>query len=162
MDIIIRSAVSSDLPTLKLFEQGIVEAERPFDSTLEADPISYYDIGEMIAARDTEVVVAELDGELIASGYIQKRRSLDYVSSEYHAYIGFLYVDPAYRGRGINKQILNYLFDWAQRNGLPEIHLTVYPENNPAVRAYVKTGFQPHLLEMRLNLDEKLDESDCG
>ena len=160
MDIIIRSAVSSDLPTLKLFEQGIVEAERPYDSTLEADPISYYDIGEMIAARDTEVAVAELDGELIASGYIQKRRSLDYVSSEYHAYIGFLYVDPAYRGRGINKQILNYLFDWAQRHNLPEIHLAVYPENSPAVRAYVKAGFKPYLLDMRLNLDERLHEVD--
>ena len=74
MDIIIRSAVSSELPILKLFEQGIVKAERPYDSTLKADPISYYDIGEMIASPDTQVAVAELDGELVASGYIQKRR----------------------------------------------------------------------------------------
>jgi GNAT superfamily N-acetyltransferase len=156
MNIIIRSAMLSDLPILKSFEQGIVVAERPYDSTLKPDPISYYDIGAMIVASDTEVAVAELDGALVASGFVQKRSSLDYVCSEYHAYIGFLYVAPACRGKGVNGQILEHLFDWARKNDLPDVHLTVYPENAPAIRAYEKTGFQPHLLEMRLNLNEKL------
>ena len=39
--------------------------------------------------------------------------------------------------------------------GLPEIHLTVYPDNAPAIRAYEKVGFEPYILEMRLNLDEQ-------
>jgi RimJ/RimL family protein N-acetyltransferase len=38
---------------------------------------------------------------------------------------------------------------------LPEVHLTVYPDNAPAIRAYEKVGFAPYILEMRLNLDEQ-------
>ena len=154
MDIVIRSATKADLPTLKSFEQGIIKAERPYDHTLKPDPISYYDIGAMFASGDAEVAVAEIDGELIASGHVRKKRSLDYVCSEYHAFVGFLYVAPDYRGKGVNKQILDHLFEWARENDLPDTHLTVYPDNAPAIRAYEKTGFKPHILEMRFNLDE--------
>ena len=157
MNIVIRSAIEADLPTLKSFEQSIIEAERPYDCTLKADPISYYDIGKMIVSDDSEVAVAEIDGELVASGYVRKKASRDYVSSDHHAFIGFLYVDPSCRGKGINKQILNHLFDWAKKNDLPDVHLTVYPDNMPAIRAYEKANFQPHILEMRLNLDEKVE-----
>ncbi len=153
MDIIIRSATEPDLPILKSFEQGIVQAERPYDSTLKADPISYYAICEMIASHDTEVAVAVINGEIIASGYAQKKPSRDYVSSEYHAFIGLLYVTPAYRGKGVNGQILKHLFDWSKKNDLPDIHLTVYTENGQAIRAYEKMGFQSYISEMRFNLD---------
>jgi GNAT superfamily N-acetyltransferase len=150
----IRSARLSDLPILQSFEQGIIVAERPYNSALKSDPISYYDIRAMILSEDFEVVTAEVDGKLIASGYVQKKRSEAHVKSDYHAFIGFLYVVPEYRGRGINKLILDHLFMWARENNLPDVHLTVYPQNAPAVRAYEKVGFEPHLLEMRLNLDE--------
>lgn len=153
MTIITRTAIEADLPILKIFEQGIIVAERPYDDTLKADPISYYDIRALIRSKDAEVAVAQVDGQLVASGYIQKRASLDFVVSEFHGYIGFLYVSPDFRRQGLNTHILNHLFDWAKANNLPEVHLAVYPENAPAVKAYRKAGFQPHLLEMRLNLD---------
>lgn len=154
----IRSATQTDLPTLLTFEQGIITAERPYDQTLKPDPISYYDIGELIDSDAAEVAVAECDGELIGSGYVQKKPSRHYVSPAYHAYIGFLYVDPAYRGQGINQKVLDHLFAWAQSNDLPEIHLTVYPDNQSAIRAYEKVGFDPYILEMRLNLDDRSPE----
>ena len=153
-NLIVRSARPEELPTLKQFEQGIIYAERPYDHTLKPDPISYYDIGELIASPDAEVAVAEIDGQLVGSGYAKKKRSRHYVSPDYHAFIGFLYVDPDFRGRGINKQVLDHLFDWARKNDLPDVHLTVYPDNEPAIKAYYKTGFKPYLSEMRLNLDE--------
>ncbi|MEM9572285.1 MAG: GNAT family N-acetyltransferase [Pseudomonadota bacterium] len=151
---IVRSARLDDLPTLLAFEQGIIQAERPFDHMLKPDPISYYDIGEMIEAADAEVAVAEFEGRLIGSGYAKKKRSRHYLSPEYHAFIGFLYVDPEFRGRGVNQNVLDHLFEWARQNELPEVHLTVYPANQSAVRAYEKVGFEPYLLEMRKNLDE--------
>ncbi|MEM7328450.1 MAG: GNAT family N-acetyltransferase [Pseudomonadota bacterium] len=152
--IIIRPARPEDLATLLSFEQGIIRAERPFDHTLKPDPISYYDIEAMIESEDAEVAVAELNGQLIGSGYAMKKSSRHYVNPSHHAYIGFLYVDPVHRGQGVNKRVLDHLFEWARHNGLPEIHLTVYPDNAPAIRAYEKTGFDPYILEMRLNLDE--------
>lgn len=154
-DTSIRSARQADLPVLLAFEQGIVSAERPYDHTLKPDPVSYYDIAAMIGDPDAEVAVAVFEGQAIGSGYALKKPSRAYVTPDFHAYIGFLYVDPAHRGKGVNKLVLDHLFDWARRNDLPEIHLTVYPDNAPAILAYEKTGFAPYILEMRLNLDEQ-------
>ncbi|MEO0549853.1 MAG: GNAT family N-acetyltransferase [Pseudomonadota bacterium] len=154
MPLLIRAATPDDLPTLLGFEQGIVTAERPYDHTLKPDPISYYDIGDLIASPDAEVAVAELDGKLIGSGYVNKKRSRHYLTPEWHAFIGFLYVAPEHRGKGVNRRVLDHLFAWARANDLPEIHLTVYPGNEPAIKAYEKVGFDPYILEMRLNLDE--------
>ena len=153
-DVLVRSARLEELPTLKRFEQGIILAERPYDQTLKPDPISYYDIGELIASPDAEVAVAEYQGHLIASGYVKKKRSRHYVSPDYHAFIGFLYVEPEFRGRGVNQLVLDHLFAWAKSKDLPEIHLTVYPENESAIKAYQKRGFEPYILEMRLNLED--------
>lgn len=151
----IRSARVSDLPVLMEFEQGIITAERPYDHTLRPDPISYYDIGAMIESDDAEVAVAEVGGRLVGSGYVIRKQSRHYVQPSEHAFIGFLYVDPEFRGQGINKQVLDHLFDWARHHDLPEVHLTVYPDNAPAIRAYEKVGFAPYILEMRRNLDEQ-------
>lgn len=151
----VRSATRDDLPVLKAFEQGIITAERPYDHTLKPDPISYYDIGELIDSDEAEVAVVELDGEIVASGYAQKKRSRHYLRDEYHAFLGFMYVRPEARGRGLNRLLTDHLLAWARANDLPEVHLTVYPGNEPAIRAYEKAGFTPYILEMRLNLDEQ-------
>ena len=153
-DFITRPATLEDLPTLLTFEQGIIQAERPYDDTLKPDPISYYDVAALIQDPDAEVAVALSGDTLIGSGYARRKPSRHYLAPEMHAFIGFLYVVPAYRGRGVNQRVLDHLFDWARANNLPEIHLTVYPENAPAIRAYEKAGFSAYLTEMRLNLDE--------
>lgn len=150
----VRSATRHDLRTLLDFEQGIVAAERPYDHTLKADPINYYDIGALIESDDAEVAVLEVDGDIVGSGYAQKRRSIDYAVHEYHAFLGFMYVRPDHRGKGLNKVLLDHLLSWAKTNDLPEVHLTVYHDNQAAVRAYEKAGFSRFLMEMRLNVDE--------
>ena len=152
--LLVRSARQDDLPVLLAFEQGIIAAERPYDHTLKPDPISYYDIVELIASDDAEVAVIERDGQVVASGFAMRKVSKAYVQDEYHAYLGFMYVSQDYRGRGLNKRLLEHLSDWAKANDLREIRLTVYSDNAPAIRAYEKAGFRSHILEMRLNLDE--------
>lgn len=154
-DISIRAAIPEDLPILLKFEQGIISAERPYDKTLKPDPISYYDIGAMISDTDAEVAVAVSGERLIGSGYAIKKASRHYLNPPFHAFIGFLYVEPDFRGQGVNQRVLDHLFAWARANDLPEIHLTVYPDNAPAIRAYEKVGFEPYILEMRMNLDER-------
>lgn len=150
----VRPATRDDLPVLREFEQGIITAERPYDHTLKPDPISYYDIGELIDSQDAEVAVIEIGGEIVASGYAQKKLSRRYLRNEYHAFLGFMFVRPSARGQGLNQVLMDHLLCWARSRDLPEVHLTVYPGNEPAVRAYEKAGFTPYILEMRLNLDE--------
>jgi GNAT superfamily N-acetyltransferase len=73
---------------------------------------------------------------------------------EYHSYLGFMYVDPAYRGKGINKLILNSLKCWSKAKNVNHLYLEVYADNKPAVRAYEKAGFENNLIEMRIALGE--------
>lgn len=152
MSIITRLATAADLPDLLAFEQGIIAFERPYNPTLKPDPISYYDVGAMIDNPDIEVIVA-VDGDLIVgSGYAKTIIASEYISPRKQAFLGFMYVRPEYRGRGINKLVMDDLLDWARTQGHSEVRLTVYAENAGAIRAYEKAGFTGLLLEMRKDI----------
>ena len=146
----LRSATLEDLDTLLSFEQGIVEAERPFDHTLKPGEIHYYDLAGLIERPDAEVIVAEKNGAPVGSGYVLKKPSDDFRVQDFHAHIGFLYVKPEHRKQGINRQILDALLAWADDQKLSVIQLEVYQDNLPALRAYEKSGFTKHLIRMRL------------
>lgn len=148
--IITRKANPSDLDTLLSFEQGIITAERPFDSTLKEGEIHYYDLAKLIDDPNFEVIVAELDGEVIGSGYARITQSKDYLKHHRHCYLGFMYVKPEHRGKGVNNKVLEALKQWTIGQGINELRLEVYNDNQPAIRAYEKAGFIPNLLEMRM------------
>jgi GNAT superfamily N-acetyltransferase len=147
--IITRKAKQSDLDTLLEFEAGIVTAERPFDFTLKEGEIHYYDLAKMIDADDVEVIVAELNGEVIGSGYARIVDSKVYLKHPQHAYLGFMFVKPNQRGKGVNNIVLEALKQWAVSRGITELRLEVYHDNLPAIKAYEKAGFTPNLVEMR-------------
>lgn len=148
-----RSAQQSDLDTLLAFEQGIVTAERPFDSTLKEGEIHYYDLAKMITAPDVEVIVAELNGEVIGSGYARITESKDYLKHTRHCYLGFMYVKPEHRGKGVNSIVLEALKQWSISQNIYELRLEVYHANQPAIKAYEKAGFAPNLVEMRMEVN---------
>ncbi len=146
----IRSATQNDLKVLRTFEQGVIEAERPYDVTLDADPITYYDLGELIQNDNTLVVVAETNGKVIASGFALVKPAKHYLEHDHFAYLGFMYTRPEYRGKGINARIVERLKQWSYAKGLKEIRLTVYNDNYSAIKAYEKVGFKKHIITMRL------------
>lgn len=148
----VREATLNDLSILKEFEQEIIKAERPFDPTIRLTPVSYYSLEEMIVNDESCVVVAEVDDEIVGSGSARIKRARHYLDHQEYAYLGFMFTKPEFRGKGINKQIIDLLFKWAEKQGLTEVRLTVYQDNLAAIRAYEKTGFKSHLNEMRLRL----------
>ncbi|GMN05740.1 hypothetical protein MTsPCn5_11290 [Croceitalea sp. MTPC5] len=148
--LVIRDAQSADLTTLLRFEQELIKAERPFDPTIAKDPVSYYDIEEYVNRDDVKIVIGEVDGTLVSSGYALKKEARPYLDHKYYGYLGFMYTIPAYRGKGINQKIIAELVSWCHGQGLMEIRLTVYDENLPALRAYEKVGFKKHICEMRI------------
>ncbi len=147
----IRDAKSTDVPTLLSFEQALIKAERPFDPTIANDPVSYYDIASYVANPEVKVLVAEVDEKVVASGYALKKEARHYLDHKWYGYLGFMYTDTNYRGLGINQKITQGLIAWCRKNGLHEIRLTVYDENESAVNAYLKSGFEKHITEMRLS-----------
>jgi ribosomal protein S18 acetylase RimI-like enzyme len=151
----IRKARPEDLPLLLDFEQQIINEERPFDITIkDGDCWHYYDIAYMIGTPDVEIVVAEIDGIVIGSGYARIKTAEIYFRHPKYGYLGFMYVVPRYRGRGINKLVLKHLIDWCRLQAIDELRLDVYDDNLPALKAYEKIGFKKLLVEMRVGINE--------
>ncbi len=87
------------------------------------------------AFTDWERVLAALEGERIC-GYctISKTDCIPDVS--YTPYIGFLFVDEAYRGRRLSQQMIQYAMDYLKSLGFPSVYLVSDHEN-----LYEKYGF---------------------
>lgn len=149
---IIRPATNTDLPKLAEFLQSLVDAERPFDSTLKEGAIFYYDIQELIEDKAAEVLVAENDNQIIGCGYAQIRTAKAYEKHELFGYLGFMFVHSEFRGKGINNLLLGDLKKWVLSQGITEVRLEVYHDNEAAVKAYEKAGFKKLLTTMRCDI----------
>jgi GNAT superfamily N-acetyltransferase len=106
----------------------------------------------MITAPHIHLVVAELDGQPIGSGYARIQTSKPFLNHPQHCYLGFMYVLPQHRGKGVNNLIMKALKDWAISQGITELQLEVYYYNTPAIKAYEKTGFSKSMIQMRMRL----------
>lgn len=151
-DIQVRRARLTDLETLLQFEQGVINAERPFDETLKEEHFNYYDLKAMIESPTVEVVAAEIDSEIVGSGYARIEDAKPYNRHTQHAYLGFMFVSPQHRGKGVNGKIIEALKSWVMSKGITEMRLDVYYQNESAIKAYEKMGFQKLLVNMRMGL----------
>ena len=147
----VRKATLEDIPELMDFMKGLVAAERPMDPSIQDGDVVYYDLGGFIKSDQAELFVAQLNNEIVASGYAKIVKDRHYLKHEYYAYLGFMYVPEQHRGKGYNQLILDALIEWCKERNIDEIRLDVYDTNAPAIRAYEKAGFKPHLINMRLD-----------
>ncbi|MCV2885166.1 GNAT family N-acetyltransferase [Aestuariibacter sp. AA17] len=147
-----RQATLEDIPQLARCEQGVLSAERPFNETIKASDARYYDLPKLLSDPAVHVIVAEQDNIIIATGYIRIETSKQSLTHARHGYLGFMYVAPEMRGRGLNKDVISKLVDWAKQHNIHDFYLDVYSQNASAIRAYEKLGFRPALVEMKLHL----------
>ncbi|MFY0629488.1 MAG: GNAT family N-acetyltransferase [Flavobacteriaceae bacterium] len=148
----IRQATMDDLPVLLEFEQGVIDAERPMDETLKREKTHYYDLPFLINDENVELVVAVENDELIGVGYAKVLKAKEYAQFDEFSYLGFMFTKPEYRGKGVNKKIMDYLYEWSLARGIYEVRLEVYPDNPMAIRAYEKAGMKPSMITMRVDL----------
>lgn len=148
----IRKAIEAEIDILLVFEKEIIATERPFDNTLKEGVIHYYDLVALVRSEKAELLVAVVNNEIVGSGYAKILSAEPFQKYTEYAYLGFMYVKPGFRGQGINQKILNGLVDWAKTQNLSEVRLEVYDKNTTAKNAYLKAGFKPNLLEMRLEI----------
>jgi GNAT superfamily N-acetyltransferase len=152
---ITRTATLDEIEALSTFEQGVIKAERPFDETLKADPIQYYDLEYLITNEDIHVVVVEVEQQIIACGYARIKQAKPYANYRFYSYLGFMFVQDEFRGKGINQLVIEALIQWSREQGITMMHLDVFTENAAAVRAYKKVGFKEYLVEMRMDISRE-------
>jgi GNAT superfamily N-acetyltransferase len=153
--ITVRPATMADLAALERFQQGVVCAERPFDPTLREGSVRYYDIAEMLRRGDVLFLVAEAQARVIGCGFAQIEEAEPFFRHRFHAYFGLMYVEPEYRGRGVNAEIIGSLKRWCRSRNVTETRLDVYEGNTAAVKAYEKAGFSKLAVEMRMPLNDE-------
>ena len=154
-EIVVRPATPDELDVLIEFEQAIIDAERSYDLAIRTEgDVRYYDLMELVRSPDVEIVVAEINDTVIGCGYARIEASKAYLKHQTHSYLGFMYVLPEYRGRGVNSLILAALESWSASKGVGEMKLEVYLENASALRAYEKAGYRGDVIQMHKALSE--------
>ena len=151
---IFREATVDDLPRLMELEQAIIDSERPYNPSIKEENVTYYDLIGLVGEVDAKLLIVEDEGRIIGSGYAQIRESRPYFKHHRHCYLGFIFVESEFRGRGIAKTILNSLIHWGKSHGLNTFNLDVYSANESAVGVYEKLGFKPLTVNMELTLEE--------
>ena len=84
---------------------------------------------------DFERAVAALDGDTVA-GFCNVLKEDCLPDLPYTPYIGFLFVDEAYRGRRLSQRLLTFCEDYLRAQGFTRVYLTTDHDN-----LYEKYGY---------------------
>ncbi len=145
-----REAILSDVDSLLELEQKIIDSERPFDKDLKDKDAWYYDLPALISSAESHLVVVDTGAGIVGTGYVRIDETKQSYKHDQHGYIGFIYVEPEQRGKGVAKDILNHLVAWGKDRGIEHFALDVYTENESAIRAYEKFGFAKRSVKLVL------------
>ena len=105
-------------------------------------------LGTQLSDPDVIVLVAERDGEVVGYTYAGVEGT-DYMSLRGPA--GVLYdivVDPAHRGHGIGRLLLDATVAALARKGSPRVVLSTAERNATAQRLFEHAGFRRTMIEM--------------
>lgn len=116
---------------------------------------------EVIQKKDNQnIFVAIENGELI--GYIQGEGG-QYSRNYYTVYL-IMAIRKKLCNRGIGKELLTMLIDWAEKKGMHRLELTVMTHNLSAIKLYQKMGFNIEGIRrqcLKVN-DQFIDEYNMG
>jgi len=138
---IVRTPRWEDLDDLMDFINSLVREEAPI---LREKEVSRIEEAEWLAERlvsleKNEIIhfVTEVDGKVVASAEITKRRG-----HQKHVGVLGIAVKSGYRRFGIATKLIEALLEEAKKHGLKVIILDVYEKNLPALKLYKRMGFK--------------------
>ena len=155
----IRPATPSDLAALGRLGALLVQIHHDFDPQrfIAARPGTAQGyagfLGTQLDAANVVVLVAERDGEVVGYTYAGVE-GWDYMALRGPA--GVLYdivVDPAPRGQGIGRKLLDATLAALKARGAPRVVLSTAEGNEAAQRLFARAGFRRTMIEMTRELD---------
>src|SRR5919199_2320257 len=155
----IRPAAPADLPALGRLGALLVRMHHDLDpERFIAAPPRTEDayasfLGAQLEEPNVVVLVAERDGEVLGYTYAGVEGH-DYMSLRGPA--GVLYdivVDPAHRGRGVGRMLLEVTLAALKSRGAPRVVLSTAEGNESAQRLFARAGFRRTMVEMTRELD---------
>ena len=148
----IRPATLADIPMILRHRRGMYEDMGETDSAALAGMMetSRPYLESALSSGSCRGWLAETDGHVVGGGLvlISPWLSHPYDQQCKKASILNVYVDPAYRRRGIARQLMLTMIEWCRQGGFVHVDLHASRSGRPL---YEALGFQP-TTEMRLRL----------
>ena len=157
--IAVRPATLADLAAVGRLGALLVRLHHDFDPRrfLAASPQTERGyasfLGTQLAAPHAIILVAERAGALLGYTYAGVE-GVDYMSLRGPA--GVLYdilVDPAHRGEGVGRMLLEATLAALAARGAPRVVLSTAERNEAAQRMFARAGFRRTMVEMTRELD---------
>jgi phosphinothricin acetyltransferase len=134
----VREATPADAPAIcRIYNQGIQDRV----ATLETEERTPEERAAWLAARGPRhpVIVVEAAGAVVGWGSLNvfnPRRAYDHVADF------SLYVERAWRGRGVGGRLLDALVTRARSLGYHKLVLSAFPWNEAGMAVYRRAGFR--------------------
>jgi ribosomal protein S18 acetylase RimI-like enzyme len=150
----IRPAAPADLKTIGRLGALLVRMHHDFDPDrfIAATPRTEHAYGSFLGTQLDEpnivIHVAERDDEVVGYTYAGIEGN-DYMSLRGPA--GVLYdivVDPAHRGQGVGRVLLDATLEALKAKGAPRVVLSTAERNEAAQRLFARAGFRRTMIEM--------------
>jgi len=154
----IRPASRADVPAIGRLGALLVKTHHDFDPQrfIAATPRTEHGygsyLGSLLRDQDIVILVAEQDGEVLGYTYAGVE-GYDYMALRGPA--GALYdivVDPAHRGHGVGRMLLDATLTALEERGAPRVVLSTAEQNEPAQRLFARAGFRRTMIEMTREL----------
>lgn len=159
--LLIRKADVLDLPDLGRLSAELARLHSSFDADRFAvqelsEEIFRAFFAEQLGRRDAQVLVAEQDEAVMGYAFVRMEpASLEDLRGA-GAWLHDLYVDPVARGNAIGRQLVQAAIDAASRLGSDSLMLSVSPQNKSAQRLFEEMGLRATMVEMRVELKNKV------
>ena len=159
MPVLIRPAAPTDLEAIGLLGALLVRTHHDFDPKrfIAATPQTRHGYASFLGTQLDEpniiILAAERDGEVIGYTYAGVEGN-DYMALRGPA--GVLYdivVDPAHRGQGVGRMLLDATLAALEARGAPRVVLSTAERNESAQRLFSRAGFRRTMIEMTRELD---------
>jgi ribosomal protein S18 acetylase RimI-like enzyme len=153
----IRRGTKKDIPILIKFCKDLQDHHADFNrGPIEEifvlkkywSPIFRKFLEKRIRARNSRIYVAEADGKVIGHMLVTINKLFSILLHNKEVYVEGIYVEKAWRGKGIGKMFLKEAERWAKERKIHTVGLTVHVNNKDAFSAYKKSGFREHNFKM--------------
>lgn len=135
--ILIRIAEEKDIPVILSFIKELAEYEKLSNKVSATEKILRENLFEK---KYAEVIIADYMGK--PAGQALFFHNFSTFLGKPGIYLEDLYVQPALRGKGIGKALLNYLKNLAKERNCGRIEWAVLYWNTPSIEFYKKIGAQ--------------------
>lgn len=157
---VVRPATQTDAPALGKLGALLVGTHHGLDPArfIAATPRTEHGyaswLRSQLAVRDVVILVAERNGAVIGYAYAGIEGP-DYMALRGPAgVLHDLVVDPAHRGHGVGRMLLDAAESALAARGAPRVILSTAARNVAAQRLFERAGFRPTMIEMTREVED--------